>query len=337
MKHRLGMSVGVVLLGIGVAPFWMGKSTRTSHPVTETAALKVGSTNLTLVASADDYIPPLLGYLDDDLVDNPRLNPMLALTGGTGWDADDEPARLNFLADYVPRMPAAPGLLLVGGYDVPRLTPFPNPGSSGLNLFGANQLDPTGGPSLDNLNHTLNAQNTRPEFGYASSTPASINPNAPLTYPRPTPGLAQPMPNPQNGAPGVLTPPAQNPAGNLAVMPPAGGPGPGGYAPPPAGYAPPPAGYPAPGVGGPPPYAGGPPEMLAYAGADINNPAAAAGRPGAGYPQAGYPQGAAPYAAPGYPGAGYPAGGFAPQAGYGYQPGCTNCGNGGNFGVQYPT
>ena len=34
-----------------------------------------------LVASADDYIPPLLGYLDDDLVDNPRLNPRAGADG----------------------------------------------------------------------------------------------------------------------------------------------------------------------------------------------------------------------------------------------------------------
>jgi hypothetical protein len=315
MKHRLGMTAGVVLLGIGVAPFWMGKSTATSHPALETAALKVSGTNPVLVASGDDYIPPLLGFFDDDLVDNPRLNPMLALTGGL--TDDDEPARLTFLADYVPRMPAAPGLLLVGGYDVPRLAPFPNPGSSGLNLFGANQLDPTGGPSLDNPNRAM-AQGPRPELRYASS-PGSINPNAPLNYPRPTPGVAQPMPNPPNGAPGA---PTQNPAGGVAGMPP------GGYAPQAPGYAPGQAGYPAPGMAGPPPVAGGSPEMLAYAGADANNPA----RPGVGYPQAGYPQ-----AAPGYPGAGYPAAGFVPQTGYGFQPGCTNCGYGQNFGGgQYP-
>ncbi len=148
MKHRLGISVGVVLLGIGVAPFWMGRSPGTTHPASETAAAHPSGQRAILVASAaDDYIPPLLGITDDDLIDNPRLNPMLALTGA---DADEEPGRLTFAAEYLERLPVAPGLLLMGGYDAPRLTPFPNPG--GMNLFGGNQFEAPGGSPLDNSN-----------------------------------------------------------------------------------------------------------------------------------------------------------------------------------------
>ena len=129
MRHRLGVSVGVVLLGIGVAPFWMGKSPQTSHRATSTAAANSSGNRGILVASAaDDYTPPLLGLTDDDLFDNPRINPVLALAGA---DADDEPGRLTFAAEYLPRLPVAPSLLLMGGYDAPRLTPFPNPGGAG--------------------------------------------------------------------------------------------------------------------------------------------------------------------------------------------------------------
>jgi hypothetical protein len=310
----------------------MGKSTKTSRPATETAALKVSGSHSILVASAgDDYIPPLLGYTDDDFVDNPRINPMLALTGGIA-DADDEPGRLPFLNDYVPRMPAAPGLLLVGGYDVPRLNPFPNPASSGLNLFGGSQLDPTGGSSLNNNLHAMNNTGGRPDLNFTPSAPASINPAAQPNYPRPTPGLAQPMPNPQGAAPGAFAQsPAQSQASTGAVAP--GNfaqPAPQGQAGQAPAYGGPPPGY----AGGPLPYAGGQPEMLAYAGTDLNNPALAQGH---GYPQAGYPQAAQNFAPQGYQG-GFAQAAYGAQPGYGYQPGCTNCGNGQNFGaVQFPS
>jgi hypothetical protein len=316
MKHRLGVSVGVVLLGIGVAPFWMGKSTTTTHPANEIAAASSSGKQAIIVASAsDDYIPPLLGITDDDLIDNPRINPVLALTGS---DADEEPGRLTFAAENLQRLPVAPSLLLMGGYDAPRLTPFPNPGApaQGLNLFGGNQFDPTATPSPDNSNHAVNGPAQRPDMGYAQAAPTSINPAAPLPYPRSSPGLAQPMPNPQGPPPGGLGQlPGQNPpAGFVNAPAPA-------MAPPPAGYAVPPPNYGAPCYGAPPQYPQ--PEMLAYAGPDPGNPAAAAmaGRPGPGYPQP-----APPYAAQGYAPAGY-----GPQAGYGYGPGC-NCQCGRGFG-----
>lgn len=324
MKHRLGVTVGVVLLGIGVAPFWMGKPGKASHPASDAMTVSSSGARSLLVASAtDDYIPPLLGYADDELIDNPRLNPMLALTGA---DADDEPGRLTFLAEYLPRLPVAPSLLLVGGYDAPRLTPFPNPGmsSGGLSLFGGNGIDPTAGPSLDNSNHAVNNQ-ARPDLGYAPAAPTSINPAAPLTYPRPSPGLAQPMPNPLPSAQGNY--PAQAGQNPPAAFPNPAGPG---AAAPPAGYA-----APAPPYGGPVPYPMGQPEMLAYAGAEY-------GRGGMAPPMAGYAQGAAPFANPGYPPAGFapqPGYGNQPQPGYGYgaQPGygyganCASCQNGAGF------
>jgi hypothetical protein len=330
MKHRLGVSVGVVLLGIGVAPFWTGKSPGTTHTASETAAANSSGKRAILVASTtDDYIPPLLGYTDDDLIDNPRINPMLALTGA---DADEEPGRLAFAAEYLQRLPVAPGLLLMGGYDAPRLTPFPNPGASaGLNLFGGNQFDPAG-TSPDNSNRVANG----PGVGYPPAAPASINPAAPLTFPRPSPGLAQPMPNPQGPGQGGFGPPPQG------VYGPPQGQNPGAYtnaSPPGMGAPPAGCGAPAPGYGAPAPYPMGQPEMLAYAGPDLGNPAAA---PFQARPAAGYPQATPPYAAQGYPPANYgpqgaygygaPAGyGYGAQAGFGYGADC-GCQNIRGFG-----
>jgi hypothetical protein len=322
MKHRLGVSVGVVLLGIGVAPFWMGKSAQTAHPGAEkVAASSSGKLDILVASAADDYIPPLLGLTDDDLIDNPRLNPVLALTGGEGYD---EPGRLTFAAEYLPHLPVAPSLLLMGGYDAPRLAPFPNPGIP--NLFSGNQFDNAAAPPLDNSSHAYNGQANTP------AAPASINPAAPLSYPRPTPGLAQPMPNPQGPAQGGYGPPAgQYPGAGLANVPP---PGPGA---PPAGYA-----GPGPGFGAAPQYPMGQPEMLAYAGPDSvppggpTPPPPLAGYQGAprqaapaqcaGYPGAGYQQGA-----PSFAGQGYPQGYYGPQAGYGYSQNC-GCQNGQAFG-----
>lgn len=319
MKHRLGVSVGVVLLGIGVAPFWMGRAGKASHPTNEASAPGSSGTRSLLVASAaDGYLPPLLGYSADEFVDNPRINPVLALTGAEG---DDEPDRLTFLAEYLPRLPVAPSLLLVGGYDAPRLTPFPNPGipSQGFNLFGGNGIDPTGGPSLDTYNHGANNQ-ARADLGLAPAAPASINPAAPLTYPRPSPGLPQPMPNPAGQGQGAYPPPA-------GQAPPAAFPNP---AAPSAGA--PPTGYAAPAqppYGAPMPYPMGQPEMLAYAGAEM-------GRGGMA-PVPGYPQAAPPFAAPGFPAAVYapqPGFGYGAQPAFGYGSNCSTCQNGGGFAGQ---
>ena len=326
MKHRLGVSVGVVLLGIGVAPFWMGKSAQTAHPGAEKAAVSSsGKRDIMVASAADDYIPPLLGFTDDDLIDNPRLNPVLALTGGEGYD---EPGRLTFAAEYLPHLPVAPSLLLMGGYDAPRLTPFPNPGMP--NLFGGNQFDNAPALPLDNSSHAFNGPANPP------AAPASINPAAPLTYPRPTPGLAQPMANPQGPAQGGYPQPAQGGYG-----PPAGQ-YPGGYANvPPPGLGAPPSG-PGPGFGAAPQYPMGQPEMLAYAGPE----SVPQGGPTPPPPMAGYqgaPRQAAPNQLAGNPGAGYqqagqafaaqgyPQGNFGPQAGYGYGQNC-GCQNGQGFG-----
>ena len=249
------------------------------------------SEDILVASAADDYIPPWLGLTDDDLIDNPRLNPVLALTGADGYE---EPGRLTFAAEYLPHLPVAPSLLLMGGYDAPRLTPFPNPGMP--NLFSGNQFDNAAAPPLDSSSHAFNGQANVP------TAPASINPAAPLAYPRPTPGLSPAMPIPQGPAQGGYAPQPQGGYG-----PPTGQyPGAGYANVPPPGAGAPPAGYagPGPGFGAAPQYPMGHPDMLAYAGPD----SVPAGGPTPPPPMAGY-QGAPPQAAPyqmaGNPGAGY--------------------------------
>lgn len=129
MKHHVGISVGVVLLGIGVAPFWAARMAALPNTVAEST--RITRSSGVQVAShtrpGDEFIPPLLGISDDEDVPAPPGNPMLALTGGYR-----EPAvsPLLFEAEYLQRLPVAPALLLVGANDTPRLAPFP-PASAG--------------------------------------------------------------------------------------------------------------------------------------------------------------------------------------------------------------
>lgn len=170
MKQRHGITLGIVLLGIGIAPFWLGKGVPMAAKVSIPAERETAAAAVATVAS-DDYVPPLLGISDEDLVTSPTINALVSLTE-TGPD-EEEPGRLAFAGLYLPRLPVAPSLLLVGA-DAPRLTPLPvtNPPTVVPNLFGGPVLDLTIPPAGD-TGRTVPAQAATPSINYPRPLPAA--------------------------------------------------------------------------------------------------------------------------------------------------------------------